>query len=185
MTEEYQGAHRAPEPEPLMTPRDRRVIQAVALVSLVPLLLVVQWVDRSGGARRLGPPQERAVDVPRGGAGELAGAQWRQVDRLASNRPPLGGPADAAEMRVVLAVRPRTEGAVKTVSYGTTYRLRDAEGHVWSATGTAAPRRPGAPIQITVRAVVPRAKLRSLILEIRPPAHPPPKGPRPLLRFAP
>ena len=87
-TEEYRGAHRAAEPEaapePLMTPRDRRVIQAVALLSLVPLLLVLQWVDKSGGARRLGPPQEKAVEVPKGGTGELAGAQWRQVDRRSS-----------------------------------------------------------------------------------------------------
>ncbi|WP_157431307.1 hypothetical protein [Actinomadura hibisca] len=186
-TGEYQGAHRAaaPEPEPVMTPRDRRVIQAVALASLVTLLLVLHWADESKSAQRLAPPQEKAIDVPKGDAGELAGAQWWQVNRLASKQPPAGGPADAAEMHVILSVRPKTATAAKTVSYGTTYKLRDTEGHVWSATGTAAPQTPGTPIRITVRAVVPRAKLRSLTLEVRPPADPARKGPRPLLRFAP
>ncbi|QXJ23946.1 hypothetical protein AGRA3207_005180 [Actinomadura graeca] len=178
-----------------MRPRDRRVVQAIALATLLPVLLVVRWVDETHGVHANLKPEEKATTVPRGETGVLGGAQWRVVDRRTAAPLTAGSPAgasrgqDVVELRLTLAVRPLDAAGAKTVgSYGIVYRLREDGGgeRAWSATGlmTGAPR-PGVAARLTVRGTVPRAMAGSLVLEVRPPAYPRGKGPLPLLRFAP
>ncbi|TDD83292.1 hypothetical protein [Actinomadura rubrisoli] len=182
-----------------LRPLDRRVIQAMALAALVPAFLSLQWLDEERSLRSNLKPREKVITVAHGAVGEFGGARWRLMGRenaasladpasAPGTSPPGGtGAGDVTELRLTLAVRPLDAAGAKTVgSYGTVYRLRDGDGHVWSATGLAlgTPRQ-GVPTRITVRATVPRAKVDSLVLEVRPPAYPRPKGPLPLLRFAP
>ncbi|MBA8955519.1 hypothetical protein ACFQU9_36755 [Actinomadura namibiensis] len=167
-----------------LRPGDRRLLQLAALGVLAPALLAVQWTDETHNAARLVPP-ERPTVVPRGGTGDLAGARWRVVQRLAGTRPPPGGAPDTAEVRFVLAVEAGDPAAARTATgFGTRYEFHDGAGHTWSATGLAAPARPGVPLRVTVRAVVPRPTLRSLTLEVQR-REATAKGPLPSLRFAP
>ncbi|MBT2208159.1 hypothetical protein [Actinomadura sp. NEAU-AAG7] len=178
---------------PRMRPRDRRVVQAIALATLLPALLTVHWLDETRDVRSNLKPEEKVTTVPRGAAGELAGARWQVVDRRttapllrpASGAPP--GSAEVAEVRVTLAVVAKDAAAAKAVgAYGIVYRLRDGDGRAWAATGLGTgAARPGVPVRITVRGTVPRAKADLLVLEVRPPAYSRPKGPLPSLRFAP
>ncbi|WP_242909103.1 hypothetical protein [Actinomadura terrae] len=173
--------------------RDRRVVQAIALGTLLPALLTLHWVDETHNVRSGLKPEEKVTTVPRGAAGELAGARWQVVDRRTAAplvTPPSGAPSGAvevAELRVTLSVVPKDAASAKAVgAYGIVYRLRDGDGHVWAATGLdTGTARPGVPVRITVRGTVPRAKADLLALEVRPPAYPRPKGPLPSLRFAP
>ncbi|WP_067459597.1 hypothetical protein [Actinomadura macra] len=183
-----------PAPRPSrMRPRDRRVVQAIALATLLPVLLVLQWVDETHNVHSNLKPEEKVTTVPRGAIGVLGGAQWKVVDRRATAPLTTGTPpnssADVVELRLTLAVRPLDAAGAKTVgSYGIVYRLREGGGErrVWSASGlTLGAPRQGVAMRLTVRGTVPRAKADSLVLEVRPPAYSRGKGPLPLLRFVP
>ncbi|MFC6933492.1 hypothetical protein ACFQHO_26195 [Actinomadura yumaensis] len=166
-----------------MRARDRRIVQAIALITVLPALLVLHWVDDVHNVRKNLEPPVKAATVARGASGTLGGAEWRLQQRQAAPGP---GP-DTASLRLVLAVRPLDAAGVKLLgSYGLTYRLRDGDGHEWSAAGLAlGTPRVGAWARVTVSASVPRSKTGSVALEVRPPAYRRTKGALPSLRFAP
>lgn len=163
--------------------RDRRIVQVIALVTVLPALLVLHWVDDVHNVRKNLEPPVKATTVARGASGTLGGAEWRLQQRQAMPGP---GP-DAASLRLVLNVRPLDAAGVKLLgSYGLTYRLRDGDGHEWSAAGLAlGTPRVGAWARVTVSASVPRSRTGSVALEVRPPAYQRTKGALPSLRFAP
>jgi hypothetical protein len=168
-----------------MRPRDRRVVQAMALVCAVSAILVVQWADEANSVKKNLKPPEKVTTVPEGQIGELAGAKWKIYGRQKAE--PLRKTGDVTELRLQLAVRPSDAASAKAVgSYGLSYRLYDGDGHQWSATGLSRSQaRAGVAMGITVRGTVPRSKADSLELEIRAPATSRKPGePLPSLRFS-
>jgi hypothetical protein len=180
-----------PRARPRLRPRDRRIVQALALTALLPAFLVLKWMDETDSVQKNLKPPEKVMDVPHGGTGTLAGAQWKVVGRQATAPPSFGTkPKDdtVAELQVVLAVRPDDAAAAKTIgSYGFVYTFTDGGGRSWSATGLAAGTlRPGAAGRLTVRGTVPRAVAEALALRVQAPKASRKQGtPLPSLRFAP
>jgi hypothetical protein len=176
---------------PRIRPRDRRIVQAIALATLLPAFLGLKWMDEADSVQKNLKPPEKVTTVPHGQTGTLADAQWKVVARQA--RAPIAagtGPQDdgTTELQVVLAVRPADAAAAKTIgSYGITYFFTDGDGRMWSATGLAAGTpRAGAPARLTVRSTVPRTKAAELALLVKAPkASRRPGRPLPSLRFAP
>ncbi|WP_396449948.1 hypothetical protein [Actinomadura sp.] len=171
---------------PGMRPRDRRIVQAIALVCAMAAMLVVPWADETRNVRRALKPPEKVTTVPEGRIGELAGAQWKVVDRRTAA--PLGQrQGDVVELRLEVAVRPSDAASAKAVgSYGLAYRLRDDEGRTWFAGGlqTAEPT-PGVAQRVTVKGTVPRTKADALELVIQAPKETRrPGAPQASLRFA-
>ena len=180
----------APEArEPRMRPRDRRIIQCIALLCAVSTLLAVQWLDETNNVEKNLKPPEKVTTVPPGAIGEFLGARWKVVKREKARPPAIGaqqGSGDVTELRLSVGVRPGDAASAKTVGgYGFVYRLVDGDGHVWSATGTAgAKARAGVAMLVTVRAKVPRSKADSVELEIQAPKSARKKGaPLAWLRF--
>lgn len=173
-----------------MRPRDRRIVQALAVAVLLPAFLVLKWVDQSDGAQQNLKPPEKVTSVAHGAVGHLADAQWKVVSR--GTEAPLGSgdrqDGDATELQVVLAVRPETAAAAKTIgSYGVGYFFEDGDGRTWSAGGIAAgtPRQ-GVAGKLTVKGTVPRSEAAALALVVKAPKASRKKGkPLPSLRFAP
>lgn len=166
-------------------PGDRRFLEAMALAALLPALIGVRWLDDTRNIQeRLERPEKPTV-VAKGKVGTLAETRWLFVRRTVGPAP-LNPQPDAAEVRMVVAIRPLTPAGAKAVgSSGMTYRLRDAEGRIWSATALpSSPPRAGATAMIVVRGVVPRVKAETVTLEVLPSAASHPKGPLPSLRFA-
>lgn len=154
-----------------MRPRDRRVVQAVALVCAMAAMLVIPWADETGLVRDSLKPPEKVTTLPEGQIGELVGAQWKIFDRRTAA--PLGdqGGGDVVELRMELAVRPADDASAKAVgSYGLQYRFHDGDGRVWFANAlrTAEPKA-GVAMRVTVRGTVPRAKADELELRIQAP----------------
>ncbi|TDD80517.1 hypothetical protein E1293_20610 [Actinomadura darangshiensis] len=168
-------------------PRDRRIVEAIALVCAVSALLVLQWKDEDGNVRKNLKPPEKVTTVAEGQIGELVGAQWKIYGRATGE--PLGAKpqGDVTELRLKLAVRPSDAASAKAVgSYGLGFRLHDGDGHEWSATAlkTGEPRA-GVAMGFTVRGTVPRAKADELELEIQAPKTArKPGGAQPSLRFS-
>ncbi|MEU6036195.1 hypothetical protein ABZ801_12375 [Actinomadura sp. NPDC047616] len=173
------------EPRRRVRPGDRRFLEAMALVTLLPALVGLHWLDDTRNIQQRLERPEKPTVVAKGGVGTLAGTRWLFVRRTVT-KAPLNPDPDVAEVRMVVAIRPLTPAGAKAVtSYGMTYRLRDAEGRFWSATALpSSPPRAGATALLTVRGVLPRAKAGTVTLEVRPPATSQPKGPLPSLRFA-
>ncbi|MFI0410720.1 hypothetical protein [Actinomadura sp. 3N508] len=183
------------EPEPAaepeeraerLRPRDRRILQAIALLCVVPAFLVVQWVDETNGIQKHLKPKEKVTSVQPGQIGELIGAQWKVIGR--QQAPPLvrDETNDVVDLRIGLAVRPRDAASAKSVgSYGIVYRLVDDEGREWSAMATGATNpRAGVAMRVIVKGTVPRAKADSLELVIQAPkTSRKPEAPLPSLRF--
>ncbi|MQY04462.1 hypothetical protein [Actinomadura macrotermitis] len=168
--------------EPRLRPRDRRIAEAIALLTLLPVVPVLAWADQTANVHRSLAPLEKPVIVSRGGEGELAGVRWRVRGRTTG--PGLGD--GVAALRIVLLARPADAAAARSIgAYGTLYRLRDGQGHVWNGTALAAPAKPGAPVQVTVQATLPRAAADAVALEILPPRSQARKGALPSLRFPP
>jgi hypothetical protein len=178
-------------PRPRLGPRDRRIIQALALAALLPAFLVLKWMDETDSVQKNLKPPEKVTDVPHGATGTLMGAQWKVVARQATAPPSFGAkPRDdtVTELQVVLAVRPGDAAAAKAIgSYGVGYTFTDGDGRSWSATGLAAgTARPGAVSRLTVRGTVPRTVAAALALRVQAPkAARKPGTPLPSLRFAP
>ncbi|GAA2168825.1 hypothetical protein [Actinomadura napierensis] len=178
-------------PAPRLRPRDRRIVQALALTALLPAFLVLKWTDETDSMQKNLKPPEKVTTVPNGATGTLAGAQWKAVARQA--RAPLAfgtKPKDdtVTELQVVLAVRPDDAAAAKTIgSYGFVYTFTDGGGRSWSANGLAAGTpRPGAVTRLTVRGTVPRTEAAALALRVQAPKTSRKSGkPLPSLRFAP
>ncbi|MDL4814915.1 hypothetical protein [Actinomadura opuntiae] len=178
-------------PEPRMRPRDRRIVQALALTALVPAFLVLKWTDETHSVQKNLKPPEKVTTVPNGATGTLAGAQWKVAGRQV--RAPLAfgsRPKDdtVTELQVVLAVRPDDAAAAKTVgAYGFVYTFTDGGGRSWSATGlTAGTPQQGAVTRLTVRGTVPRSEAATLALRVQAPkTSRKPGAPLPSLRFAP
>ncbi|MER6816312.1 hypothetical protein ABT299_44215 [Spirillospora sp. NPDC000708] len=178
-------------PRSRLRPRDRRVIQALALTALLPALLVLKWMDETDSVEKNLKPPEKVTDVPRGATGTLVGARWKVVARQTAAPPSFGTkPKDGTvtELQVVLAVRPDDAAAAKAVgSYGIVYTFTDGDGRSWSATGLAAgTARPGTVGRVTVRGTVPRTVAVALALRVQAPKASRKQGtPLPSLRFAP
>lgn len=174
-----------------LRPRDRRVVQALALTALLPALLVLKWMDETDSVQKSLKPPEKVTDVPHGATGTLVGAQWKVIARQATAPLSFGTkPKDdtVTELRVVLAVRPDDAAAAKAIgSYGIVYTFTDGDGRSWSATGLAAgTARPGAVGRLTVRGTVPRTVAEALALRVQAPKASRKQGtPLPSLRFAP
>ncbi|MEU5991307.1 hypothetical protein ABZ806_20255 [Spirillospora sp. NPDC047418] len=172
---------------PGIRPRDRRIVQAIALVCATAAMLAIPWADETGTVRKFLKPPEKVTTVPEGQIGELAGAQWKVFDRKVAE--PLGGKGqgDIVELRLAVAVRPSDAAAAKAVgSYGLQYRLHDDDGHAWFASGvrTTEPKA-GVALRITVKGTVPRAKADALELRIQAPKETrKPEDPLASLRFA-
>ncbi|MFA1537746.1 hypothetical protein [Actinomadura monticuli] len=188
------------EPEPSgragtgIRPRDRRIVQAIALVCAMAAMLVLPWTDETANVRKSLKPPEKVTTVPEGRIGELVGAKWKVYDRrtaaplgVAQAGGQAGGQGDVVELRLQVAVLPSDAASAKAVgSYGLLYRLHDDDGHVWFASGvrTAEPRA-GAAMRITVRGTVPRSKAEALELRIQAPKESrKPEDPLVSLRFA-
>ncbi|GAA1807369.1 hypothetical protein [Actinomadura chokoriensis] len=172
---------------PGMRPRDRRIVQAIALVCAMAAMLAIPWADETSTIRKSLKPPEKVTTVPEGRIGELVGAKWKVYDRRVTE--PLTGKdqGDVVELRLAVAVRPSDAASAKAVgSYGLQYRLQDGDGRAWSANGirTEEPKA-GVATRITVRGTVPRAKADALELRIQAPKETrKPEDPLPSLRFA-
>ena len=169
-----------------LRPRDRRVVQAIALVCAMSAYLVVHWADDTRTVRKNLDPPEKVTTVAEGQIGELAGARWKVFGR--QKAAPLGkAQGDVTELRLQLAVRPSDAASAKAVgAYGLVYRFRDDDGRAWSATALRT-REPaaGVAMAVTVRGTVPRAMADSLELEIRAPkTSRKPGAPQASLRFS-
>jgi hypothetical protein len=170
-----------------MRPRDRRIVQAIALVCAMAAMLVLPWVDETENVKKSLKPPEKTTTVPEGQIGDLVGAQWKVFDRRTAA--PIGdnGQGDVVELQLAVAVRPSDADSAKAVgSYGLQYRLHDGDGHEWFANGvrTAEPKA-GVAMRITVKATVPRSKADALDLQIRAPKESRRQGdPLASLRFA-
>ncbi|TMQ98315.1 hypothetical protein ETD83_19355 [Actinomadura soli] len=181
-----QAGPEAEERPERLRPRDRRVLQALALLCAVPAVLVLHWVDATNGIEKNLKPPEKVTSVRPGQIGELIGAQWKVVGRRQA--PPLArdDANDVVDLRVAVAVRPRDAAGAKSVaSYGIVYRLVDDEGREWSALaipeGTP---RAGVAMRVIVKGTVPRTKADSLELVIQAPKTSRKAGdPLPSLRF--
>lgn len=170
-----------------MRPRDRRIVQAIALVCAMAAMLAIPWADETSTIRKFLKPPEKVTTVPEGQIGELAGAKWKVYDRRVTEPLTGKGQGDVVELQLALAVRPSDAAGAKAVgSYGLQYRLHDGDGHEWFANGirTAEPKA-GVAMRITVKGTVPRAKADALELRIQAPKETrKPEDPLPSLRFA-
>ncbi|MEW2358898.1 hypothetical protein [Spirillospora sp. NPDC029432] len=176
----------AEERRQVLSPRDRRVLEAIALITLVPVLLSLRWIVDDNLADRVAQDRpEKVTTVPRGTVATWNDVRWRLYAQSVAG-PPLGQGPEVAELRLAVAVKPMNDAGAKLLtSYGLGYRVTDAEGHVWTGRGsTLTPPRPGAATKLTVTVALPRSKANSVALEVRPPEQPRQKGPLPLLRFA-
>ena len=168
-----------------LRPRERRILQILALVCLVPTLLSLQWLDETRGIEKGLKPPEKVVTARRDAVADFLGARWKAL-KYETAQPLAGGPdqGEVTELRVWVGVRPDTPEAAKTVgSYGLVFRFADDDGHRWSAAGTTTvgnPPRAGSASLISVRGTVPRSKAESLELEIQQPKESRKQG-RPLL----
>lgn len=179
------GSAGAARPRRRMRPADRRFLQAMALVTLLPALVGLHWLDDTRTIQQRLERPEKPTTVAKDKVGVLADTRWLFVRRTVAQAP-LNPDPNVAEVRMVVAIKPLTEAGAKTVgSFGMSYRLRDDEGHIWSATALpSSTPRAGAITLLTVRGVLPRAKAQTATLEVRPPTTYRPKEPLPSLRFA-
>ncbi|MFB4308685.1 hypothetical protein [Actinomadura sp. GTD37] len=164
-----------PPGRPGMRPRDRRIVQAIALTCAMAAMLVLPWLDETENVRKSLKPPEKVTTVPEGRIGELAGAQWKIFDRRTAA--PLGTAqdgetrSDVVELRLEVAVRPSDAASAKAVgSYGLRYRFRDGDGRTWFANGFRRTEpKAGVAMRVTVRGTVPRSKAEALQLQIQEP----------------
>ncbi|MFI0350688.1 hypothetical protein [Actinomadura sp. 9N407] len=172
-----------PTPVPVMGPRDRRFLECMALLTLLPILLVLRWnVDADLAAKVVDPPEKQTV-VPRTTVATWRNVKWR-LHGQAVGGPPPGQEPEVAVLQLTLAVKPLDDASAKGL-YGLKYSVADSEGHAWTASGSlATPPRGGIATKLTVKVALPRSKTDSVMLEIRPPRYLHPHGPLPSLRFA-
>jgi hypothetical protein len=172
---------------PGIRPRDRRIVQAIALVCAMAAMLAIPWADETDTVRKYLKPPEKVTTVQEGQIGELAGAKWKVFDRRVAEPPGGRDRGDVVELQLALAVRPSDAAGAKAVgSYGLQYRLQDHEGHEWFASGlqTTEPKA-GVAMRITVKGTVPRAKADVAELRIQAPKETrKPEDPLASLRFA-
>lgn len=162
-------------------PRARRTAETVALAVLLPALVVTQWVDDSGQ----NATRERIRTVPRGAAVTIGHVQWRMLGRVPSTDRPFA--SGAVSLMLLLEVRPLDAQGVKQAEpYNLTFRVRDGEGHEWSAGADASGADEpavGRAAQVKVTAVVPQQVATAAVLELRATPAPQP-GPGDWVRFA-
>jgi hypothetical protein len=175
------------ERTPRLSRRQRRTVEACALLVLAPGLLAVRWIDDSHQAVQW-QPDERVTVVRRGATGTLEHVRLRLVGRDATGAlKTRTTPAGAARVALVLEVRALDAQGAKDAKY-IGYALRDRSGHVWMALGLPEGDRDpvvGAPARVTVSATLPERLLSSVVLEARQ-GSPARKGTGPVqvLRFA-
>jgi hypothetical protein len=166
-----------------LRPRDRRFLETVALLTLLPVLLVLYWITDVDLAGKLADKPEKQTLVPRATVATWQNVKWRLYGQAVGGPPPGQGP-EVAELRLAVAVRPLNAEGVKVLT-AIKYQVVDSEGHAWTALGVPATLpRAGIATKVTVRAVLPRSKTDSVLLEVRPPAYLHPNAPLPSLRFA-
>ncbi|NVI92446.1 hypothetical protein [Actinomadura sp. BRA 177] len=59
---------------PGMRPRDRRIVQAIALMCAMAAMLVLPWADETENVKKSLKPPEKITTVPEGQIGDLVGA---------------------------------------------------------------------------------------------------------------
>lgn len=156
-----------------LRPRERRALQAVALLCAVATLLSLQWLDEARTAEKNLKPPEKTVTAKPDAIADFLDARWKVLKYDTAQ--PLGSTSyqgDVTELRLWVGVRPNTAEAARTVgSFGLVYRFTDDGGRHWTALGTVTGKPPQAGVAslITVRGTVPRSKADSLELEIRQP----------------
>jgi hypothetical protein len=156
--------------EPRLTRRQRRALEAGALVVLVPALLGVQWLDDTSHMSPGWKQQQDVAVVRRGGTGALGRSRWRLLGRD-THTPLKSGttPSGAVRLTLVLEVRALDAQGVKDAK-NAGYQVRDREGHIWSAFGEFAGDHDlttGATVRVTVTANVPEKVVSRIVLEVR------------------
>lgn len=184
-----------------LTARQRRSVEAAALVLLLPLALGVQWYDETNQIRKGLEPDETITVVARNKPATLAHARWVLRGRVndtggatssdASDRSPTK-PRDATTITLSLGVTTLDKQAAKEASTSNLrFRLVDRAGNEWTAQaeykvednyGQAPP--VGKEVPVAVTGEVPRAAVSSLVLDVVQAGPYRPKGPVHVLRFA-
>jgi hypothetical protein len=157
--------------------RKRRLIELGVLLILLPAVLGVRWYDDSNLAVTRDPHQHVTV-VPRGAWAKLGNNQWRMLGRQEPNSAASSGslrgesPPGSAELILLLEVKVLAAQGAKDLGK-MQYKVRDREGHVWSADGAVqnqsiddADPAPGNTQRVRVTATVPQGKLSSAVLDL-------------------
>jgi hypothetical protein len=151
-----------------LSPGRRRMVEAVVFVVLASAYLTVEWTDRVEQASSSWTRSEKVTVVRLGATGRLGRADWRMLGRDATS--PLRArltPAGAVHLTLVVEVRPLDAQGVKDVK-AATYRVRDAQGHIWSAFGSPAGEKDpvaGSVERVTVTTDVPEKAASTVLLE--------------------
>jgi hypothetical protein len=154
-----------------LSPAARRLVEAGALLILLPVTLGLHWYDDDHTLGHQLRRDEHVTTVARGASATLGHATWRMIGRQQGGTGRLRSTTPGAEMLVLtLEMRPLDAQGVKDASgSGLAYRIRDREGHVWTGAaevpeGLSA----GRPVQVKVSAIVPTEKVTSVVLELLP-----------------
>jgi hypothetical protein len=156
-----------------LQPRDRRFIEALALLSLIPLVLGLQWVEWTRNADKIFGGPEKPTRVAKGTAGTIGDVQWR-LERRAEAPPYSKVDPQATQLRLTMLVTPLNAAGVKKINgHGFEYAFRDQDGREWNASadtpdGNTADPRPGVAMRLVVTGVLPRSKAGTVILQIQP-----------------
>jgi hypothetical protein len=151
--------------------RTRRTAELSALALLLALTIGLRWYDDGNQARALERPESVTV-VGRAATSRLGAVEWKMLGRAAGLRAPSSTASGAARLMLVLEARPLgAQGVKELAGFGTTFRVRDRAGHVWSADADPPSEvELGSTIRVPVTAEVPPDRLTSVVLEVLPAA---------------
>lgn len=179
-----------------LDPRRRRTIEIIALVTLLPLTLGLQWFDQVRQIRIGLEPDETITVVPSGRTGQLAHARWVLLGRVNGDQPtPVssrGLPKGATTITLSMGMKALDPlGSKEATTANLKFRLVDRAGHEWSAEAeykgepSVTSRPPvNQPIPITVTAEVPQHLAGQLVVDVVQSGAFRPKGAVRVLRFA-
>lgn len=172
-----------------LSPRRRRMVEAGVLVVLGSAFLTVRWFDDVNQASASWARPEKVSVVRRGATGVLGRSQWRMLGRDAT-APPRSSitPAGAVDLTFLLEVRTSDAQGAKDAQRAS-YRVRDRQGHIWSAFGAFTGGKDpvaGVTTRVTVTTELPAKVASTVVLEVRgdPAIGAKGSGPLRVLRFA-
>jgi hypothetical protein len=154
-----------------LSPTARRLVEAGALLLLLPTTLGLHWYDDDQTLGRRLHRDEHITTVARGASGTLGHASWRMIGRQVGGAQGLRSSAAGTGVLVLaLEVRPLDAQGVKNTSGSRlTFRVRDREGHIWTGEGEVPDTlQVGRPARVRVSAIVPSGKVTSVVLELLP-----------------